>query len=597
MRSTWIVILFLAGTLTAAEDAGPWDGEWVTDLGKMVLTQQGGKVRGEYGQGGTLEGKVKGRKLAVSWRRGRGNGTGSFELEKDGAAFKGSWQAPGGGGNWRGWKKDPDAEEGKPADFSGTWLSSLGTMVLTQKGNRVEGTYGSQGWSTVKGTVKGRRLSLEWHRIQWSGPAWIELTPAGDRFFGLTDKETAKWLGVKLEGFTPDVEPKAEEIVKGLSINQMCYYLRAPKGWRKGKKTDAVVLLHGSNWTTAGMIAVTPRNWPDIGHRFMLIGIQGESWADWSNPDDLRHNYTYVNWCGRSTLKGYPYTDRESPFLVHQLVTDLSEKLELDRIFVVGHSQGGFLAYYLYLHYPETFAGVAPMSCGLTVQCEPDAFEDEDLLADQRATPLVMVHGTRDSQWGTKTGDYNWNRFAAHGFPMMTYLRPKAPHAYDFLPVGDAVEWMDVMSTRNVEELVAFARERAKAKAWRDVAAALVRADQLKSRRKLAAVEEKLDAAAAKKAERFLESIQKNRNPKWALPFIEWRDQFEFAPAAKKAMAAYRKLQKKQDKAANALITEARQAFRNGDQATGWAKYQEILDRYPACRKYLIVKGWVDDRK
>jgi predicted esterase len=595
MRFTFIVVLLLAGTATAGE--GPWNGEWVTDLGKMVLTQNGNQVEGTYGEGGRIEGKASGGKLTLSWSRGRGNGDGSFEMQKGSASFTGKWSARGGGGNWRGWKKDPEAEKADTADFSGTWLSSLGTMVLTQKGNKVEGTYGSQGWSQVKGTVKGRRVALTWSRIQWSGPAWIEMTPDGTRFFGLTDSDKTKWLGVKLEGYTPDVKPKAGKIVQGISINQMIYRIRAPKGWRKSKKTDAIVLLHGSNWTTAGMIAVTPRNWPKIGKKFMLIGLQGESWADWSDPDDLRFNYTYINWCGRSTLKGYPYTDRESPFLVHQVVEDLKKKHNLGRIFVVGHSQGGFLAYYMYMHYPETFAGVAPLSCGLTVQCEPDQFEDEELLAAQRATPLAMVHGTQDAMWGLKQGDYIYDRMTSWGFPMVTYLKPNAPHAYDFLPIGDAVEWLDMMSTTDVKALVAFANERAKAKAWRDVSAALFHAGQLKARKRLAAAEELLEAAAAKDADRFLKLIEKNENAKWAEPFLQWKDQFEFTKAGKKVMAAYTKLQEEQDEKANQAINDARQAFRNGDQAAGYGKYEEILEQYPACRKYRLVTRWVAERK
>jgi predicted esterase len=597
MRYVWIVLLLLAGS-AVGEETPDWTGEWVTDLGLMELTQDGETVTGSYGKGGSLEGTAEGRKLAIRWRFGRGAGGGTLELAEDGSSFTGSWeQGKAGGGRWRGWRKDPDAEKGPPADFSGVWLSSLGTVDLTQEGNKVEGTYGSQGWGTVSGTVKGRRLSLTWKRIRWSGPAWLEMAPDGKRFFGTTEgDDPSKWLGARLEGYERDVNPKPEEVVRGLSESNMCYLLRAPKRWRKRKETDAIVLLHGSNWTTAGMVPVTARHWPEIGERFMLIGIQGESWVDVSDPEDPRFNYTYVNWMGRSTYEGYPYTDRESPYLVHRLVTQLKDRLNLGRIFVVGHSQGGFLAYYLLMHYPETFAGVAPMSCGLTIQCEPDVFDDEELRKAQRATPLALVHGTRDPQWGLKAGNYNYARFAASGFPMLGYFKKAVGHPYDYLPVGEAVRWMERMSAPDAKELVAFAKERAEAKAWRDVAALLLRADELRARRKLKAIEKELDAAAEKDAATHLAAIEKNEDSSWVDAFLEWRNEFEFAPAAEEVMAAFRDLRDAHEEPAKTLLGEARRAFQNGDRDAGWAKYEEIVTKYYASPMYAAVKGWLKNR-
>jgi len=587
-------LLLLAGT-APAEDEGRWSGEWVTDRGRMVLEQKGDEVSGEYGEGGTIDGTVKGSKLTFSWARGRGSGDGTFELAESGGFFEGKWRTRGGGGSWRGWKKDPEATEGEPADFGGAWLSSLGTMILEQKGAKVEGTYGSQGWGTVKGTVKGRRLSLTWKRIRWSGRAWLEMTEDGKRFYGLTEEETpAKWLGVRIDDFAMDPEPEAGEIVKGLTENGICYFLRAPDRWRKGKKTDAIILLHVSNWTTKGMTPVTARNWPELGKRYMIVGIQGEQWADWSDPPDLRHNYTYVNWVGRSTYEGYPYTDRESPYLVHEMVKDLKEEHDLGRIFVVGHSQGGFLAYYLHMHYPETFAGVAPLSCSLTFQCEPDAFDDEELMAAQRATPLAMVHGTRDRNWGPKTGDYVFDRFAASGFPKLRYFRPDAGHAYDFLPIGEVMAWLDAMAAVDAKPLRKFAKEAAEAERWRDVAAALVRAEEIGAARRLKPFAEKLEAAAAEEREAHLAAIEANEDGAWVDGFLAWRDRFEFAPGSGEVMEAYGKLRKKHDGPAEKLIGEARKAFRAGDREGGYAKWEEIVGKYYACGKYRVVVRWLE---
>ena len=54
----------------------------------------------------------------------------------------------------------------------------------------------------------------------------------------------------------------------------------------------------------------------------------------------------------------------------------LEQQLKLTRVFVAGHSQGGFLAYSCLMNYPDLFAGGMPIAAGLIVQCEPKAYED-----------------------------------------------------------------------------------------------------------------------------------------------------------------------------------------------------------------------------
>ena len=54
-----------------------------------------------------------------------------------------------------------------------------------------------------------------------------------------------------------------------------------------------------------------------------------------------RFNYTYVSYVGRSTFKGFPGTDRESPALVAEALDDVREAYPVSRYFVGGHSQGG----------------------------------------------------------------------------------------------------------------------------------------------------------------------------------------------------------------------------------------------------------------
>src|SRR5262249_13171206 len=135
--------------------------------------------------------------------------------------------------------------------------------------------------------------------------------------------------------------------------------------------------------------------WPDIARDFLLLGINGELPSNFK-ADSLAFNYTYVNYVGRSKFQGFPGTDRESPALVLEATRELRQVYPIDRYFVGGHSQGGFLTYSLLMNGPEEIAGAFPVSAGLIVQCEPSAYDNAELMAAQRAVPLAIVHGKND---------------------------------------------------------------------------------------------------------------------------------------------------------------------------------------------------------
>ena len=100
--------------------------------------------------------------------------------------------------------------------------------------------------------------------------------------------------------------------------------------------------------------------WPDIARDYILLGINGETPS--SLGTEPQFNYTYVNYMGHSTYKGFPGTDRESPALVSEAMAELKGVYPISHYFVGGHSQGGFLTYSLLMNFPETMAGAFPIS-------------------------------------------------------------------------------------------------------------------------------------------------------------------------------------------------------------------------------------------
>lgn len=592
---TFYTLAILVGAMTVGSAQTPaWQGEWITDRGILLVQQNENRVSGTYDQGNSLTGTVTGNRLVGTYSSGNSAGQIQLTLDADNMSFEGTWSLGNNSGKWRGWRRDPQAINSDNADFSGVWLSSLGTLQLTQHGHQVTGTYGSEGWGTIEGEVQGRHLKFTWRRIQWSGPAWLEMTADGSRLFGATESDDpVVWLGLRVRDFAHHAEPIAGEVVRGYADNGMMYYLRMPDEWQRGQEVDVIVLLHGSNWTTAGMVHVLANRWPSIGKRFAILGIQGQDWAPWSDADDLRFNYTYVNWMGRSMYQGYPFTDRESPFLVMQVIDELQNAYLFGRVFLGGHSQGGYLTYLLHMHFPEKLAGTFPIAGGVIMQAEPDVFADEELKAEQRSTPMVIVHGKQDQVVNFSVGQDAYGQFLAHGFPRVKLISPALGHPFDALPVGEAIEWLDVIAGDDVERLLAIAQRQVDQKAWRDVGIAIDRAIALRAGPEFSPIWEAYQQAANRDGERLLAAIRANRDGRWIDDYLQWQESFGASRIGAELQQAFDDLQQRHREPAQRLMDEALRAFRSGDSASGRAKCGEIVNTYYASPHYRRAKRWL----
>ena len=580
-----------------AQDLDSWQGTWITDKGVLIISGKDSKIRGTFGEDGVISGKVQKGKLAVTYKHSRYEGKIEMTMSDDGRSFETTWDRQNGDiQTWRGWRKDSAAETADMADFSGYWMTSWGPMQIEQDGNEVNGTYAAHGWSSFEGTVTGRRMNFQWKKLHWSGEAWLEMSIDGKRIFGATKADApSTWTGIRIEDHEHHVEPKAGQTVKGYADNGMMYHLRMPDDWKEGDDVDLVVLLHGSNWTTAGMVFVTNENWPEkIGKKFAILGIQGERWVKYSDADSPRFNYTYVNWMGRSTYEGFPYTDRESPYLVMNVIEELQDRHEFDRIFVGGHSQGGYLTYLLHMHFPKKLAGTFPMAGGLIIQAEPSAFDDKDLIEAQKSTPMAIVHGTRDRVVPFATGGYNYNQYLAHNFTNTILLSPELGHGYDFLPVDQAIEYLDAMSSDNMEQIQEYGERMVKEKNWRVVAALIQRSKLAGSTIQIDSLVTAFEEAADKDANRLRQRVQSNRNNKWVDSYLKWEENFRGSDAGERLVMAYDSLRDKHQEDADQLMSDARKAFNQGNRQRGMQLYQQIADEYYASSHYRTVKGVLD---
>jgi predicted esterase len=583
-------------------------GEWRTSLGVVTFQPEGDALVATFANRGipAVKGALKGKTATLTYQEGQKRGDATVTLDDSGRSFSGWFQFGGGPRNpWNGWRPDPEATKGATAHLDGLWLTTLGLMELEQTGNTVKGRYALRGTSKIDGDVTGRRLEF---RYQWfrNGKGWFDVSSDGARLEGAAIGDGFNawygWRGRRAAEFRRHVPLQPGQIVDGSTHGLLTYSVRAPEGFKQGDSNQwpAIVVLHGSNMNCKAYVTTLASAWPEIARDYLILGINGETPSDVG--DDPRFNYTYVNYVGRSTYRGFPGTDRESPALVAEALAELKQVYPIARYFVGGHSQGGFLTYSLLMNSPDLVAGAFPVSCGVIFQCEPSACSDEALRQAQRRVPLAIVHGRNDPMVDFDTGRYAAGLFTDAGWPAVRFFTSeKAGHMFALLPVGEAIRWLESLASNDPDALLGFADKQAKAGKYRDAIAALHRArtfklsDAQKQRADhLGAV---IDAQAKPGANEFLPKIQKNTDASWVDGFLAFRDEFEFADGAREAMTAFDALRKQHEPSAQRAFGEARTLFQQGKRDQGYARYQEIVEKAYASSLYRHVKEWLKARR
>jgi predicted esterase len=574
----------------------------------MNLQQQGEGVTGTFGPLGQfpLKGTVRGRVLTFEYEEGAVRGSGQFTIGSGEHAFTGSFQIQNGpSGTWNGWRSDPTAIDDKQGDFSGTWLTTLGLMEITQIQKSVKGRYAIAGGSTLSGTARGRHLDFQFHGIR-DGTGWFDLLPNGSAFEGVSKVTNsagwAGWAGKRTSEFQRHQALEPGKIVTGSTENLLTYSIRAPETYEpnSSRKWTTILILHGSNMNAQSYVATIAAAWPDIAQEFTILGINGETASQIGG--DPRFNYSYINYVGRSNYKGFPGTDRESPALVAEAMKELKQIYPVARYFVGGHSQGGFLTYSLLMNFPELIAGAFPISCGVIFQCEPDAYTDEHICQAQRAVPLAIIHGRNDPLVSVGVAQYAATIFGESNWPAIRlFLSDSGGHMFARLPIRAAIRWLEAQASNQPNHLIDFAMTQFARNEFRDAVAALRRVTKMNldegQRKNVQDLTQKIDAKASMEAPKYLSLFRNSKHGIWIDDFLAFRDKFEFADSVRPTMIEFASLRKQHEEPAKKALNEARRLFQEGKNDEGYAKYREIVDKYYASSLYRVVKRWLSEQR
>jgi hypothetical protein len=118
-----------------------------------------------------------------------------------------------------------------------------------------------------------------------------------------------------------------------------------------------------------------------------------------------------------------------------------------------------------------------------------------------------------------------------------------------------------------------------------------------KQKQQLDTLSRSINAEATARGAEYLPLIRQRKDSSWIDGFLSFRDDFEFADASQEVMAAFAGLRLEHQEPAKKAFGEARKLFQQGRQDEGYAKYQEIVEKYYASSLYRNVKRWLQERK
>lgn len=153
------------------------------------------------------------------------------------------------------------------------------------------------------------------------------------------------------------------------------YRVYVPKSYDEKSARPLVLMLHGA------------------------LGDEKYFFSYLADPETIkgeaeRRGYILAGANGRSRFPTYSGASAEDAFEVIKAVSR-DYKIDPSRIYLMGHSTGGFGAWLIASSKPELFAAIAPISSGVPAQ--GDALKA--LLEKVKAVPALVAHGARDGIW------------------------------------------------------------------------------------------------------------------------------------------------------------------------------------------------------
>jgi predicted esterase len=275
-------------------------------------------------------------------------------------------------------------------------------------------------------------------RGQDAGPEPARLEPGSP---GATPGVVYQWTsGVK--GLRHDEEGRVVP-----SDQALRYTWVLPAGHEPGRSYDLVVICHGTGldyrW---GYWNFPPGPGPTgFRPRDIVISVDGTTEVRDARPTSPRSSTT-----GPAAPARLFLGMRADALAFRSFLLEVSRAFRAGRIYLYGHSQGGFFVAYFAGEFPALVDGVVAQSSG--------AWNWSKDRGGVRQVPLVFLHGTRDPVVPYDQSPAARNAYRAAGHPMVHLRRmPRFNHWPNPVRASECIDWCIGMRTADAAEALAMA--------------------------------------------------------------------------------------------------------------------------------------------
>lgn len=212
--------------------------------------------------------------------------------------------------------------------------------------------------------------------------------------------------------------------------NEMRYGLYVPLTYTPSRSYPLVICLHGAGFDGDSYLS---RWQPRLGEDYLLACPSIDLGAWWT---------------------------REGEELVLAVLSEVSRRyrVDTDRIFLTGMSNGGIGTYLIGLNHPDRFAALVPMAAALPPALFP-------LLENAKNLPFYIIHGAQDQvmpvQYSREVVDYLKNKGQSVVYREHERVHPMAGgHFFPGEELPDLLRWLEGQSRKPIPRELVVVRDR-----------------------------------------------------------------------------------------------------------------------------------------
>ena len=169
--------------------------------------------------------------------------------------------------------------------------------------------------------------------------------------------------------------------------------LKVPASYTADDPVPLIVLLHG--YTSSGANQDSYMQFSALADAYGFLFVAPDGLQE--NSDDRNRYWNASDAC----CNFFGGLDDDGAYLM-RIIDQVKERYSVDpdRVYLIGHSNGGFMSYHMAYRYPDTIAAIASLAGAEASQARP---------SPEGPVHVLQIHGTNDGTIAYEGGDIQGN--------------------------------------------------------------------------------------------------------------------------------------------------------------------------------------------